>query len=103
MPEAFMDIRQMRFWTCALCDAHGIAEHRIEHTFEGEVPDQSNSDLSTHTGYQVVGGKLFADLPERPWRSHYAGLKDVEPAGGSCFACLSREDISRLVPHIRFA
>ena len=96
-----MDIRQMKFWKCALCDAHGIAEHRTEHTFEGEVPDESNCDLSTYTGYLIVGGKLFADRPEMPWRP----VADVQtgPVGGICHSCLSREDISRLIPHIRFA
>ncbi|HUO75700.1 MAG TPA: hypothetical protein VMU12_02180 [Candidatus Paceibacterota bacterium] len=100
-----MDIRQMRFWTCALCDAHGISEHRTEHTYEGMVPDQSNCDLSTYTGYLIVGGKLFADLPERPWRAQGTSAlpKGTDPAGGICHSCLSREDISRLIPHIRFA
>jgi hypothetical protein len=99
-----MTIRQIKFWRCALCEVHGIAEHRTEHTYEGEVPDQSSCDFSTYDDHIVVGGRLFADLPERPWRRvDKTDPSTDDPVGGICHSCLGRREIQELVPHIRLA
>lgn len=96
--ESVMDIKQERKYLCAVCRGNEIKECRTEHTFEGEPPDQSNCDLSTYSGYEVRGGRLFASRP----KGHYMSLTQM-PAkiiGGICNACLESDIAKRFLPHL---
>ena len=98
-----MDIPREKRWLCVVCGTgRQIVERCIEHTFEGEPPDQSNCDLSTYGEISVEGGRLLADRPMQYWHLDYRNA-DAIPAGGVCDACLSLDLIKKLVPHIRFA
>lgn len=96
-----MHIPQVRKYLCVVCKKNEIVEHRTEHTYEGDVPDQCNCDLSTHDGYHVSGGKLLKQRQEGCWTSLSTNMLAVGP-GGICEDCLKNEIVRALLPHLGF-
>ncbi len=97
-----MEIEETRRWRCVLC-SEVVRETRLAQTHEGEVPDQSNCDLSTYSQSIVSNGRLLAGRPQQYWRPSVS-IQDSDPIpeGGLCIHCLSQTDIVKLVPYIRF-
>lgn len=103
-----MNIVKVRRYLCIICKNTPVFERITEHTCEGEIPDQSNCDLSTYSDHRIVGGKLLSNRPIVPWEIVLPNFGHSEAAtspGGICHFCLATDEIvAKLVKdgHIRF-
>ena len=107
-----MDIIKIRKYLCIACKKSEIVERMTEHTYEGEIPDQNNCDLSSYSGHVVIGGKLLLNRPSPNWQLlsvHLINIKSgpspTPPEGGICEDCLKDDTLYALATtgHIRFA
>ena|SRR3989344_5407019 len=107
-----MDIIWIKRYLCISCKQATIIQRMIEHPCQGEIPDQSNCDLSTYNGQEVIGGNLLKNRPKSNWEwvsrwlSESKSKDEKPPIGGICELCLVADETIALLTkdgHINFA
>jgi hypothetical protein len=100
----------VKHYLCVVCKMSEIIERIIEHPNTGDIADQSNCNLSSYSGHQIVNGKLLKNrLPQMWERLASLQLRDEvvtkPPFGGICANCLKDETVKALADagHINFA